>query len=61
MCLKILKTAVVNYLIYVDDFYNYFVKQAKKENIHIRRSYILRTFKIVKVIEGKKLFKLKIF
>ena len=59
MCLKILKTAVVNYLIYVDDFYNYFVKQAKKENIHVRHSYILRTFKIVKVIEGKEAVQIK--
>ena len=48
-----------SYLIYVDDFYNYFVKQAKKENIHIRRSYILRTFKTVKVIEGKEAVQIK--
>lgn len=42
-----------NHLVFLDDFYKYFDNECKRQNVHVRRSYLLRSFKSVKSVDGK--------
>ena len=48
-----------NNLVFFDDFYKYFDNKCKKQNVHLRRSFVLRSFKSIKHNDTKEAVSVK--
>ena len=42
-----------NSLLFFDDFYKFFEDKCKRQNVHLRRSFVLRSLKSIKYVDGK--------